>query len=236
MGGLGLQIAVVLVIAWGLGVLSPACAQLAADAPPAATKIVSTPYRGNSAAEALTLWRQDIPRLGDRELLGYFHQHPEETSFPNTAFLLVLSTGQDLNHGRIIWVSYIYNDKQIRPQETWMADIAQPVTANQVNVALVKSISWDVEFRVYSAAITQNLGSFPIRLDPANSRQWPRGGDPLSVHRTQLLGRDISGIAAIRAITAADGLTIHGTRELASTPPVAFHFNVQDRKWSRLEE
>jgi hypothetical protein len=117
-----------------------------------------------------------------------------------------------------------------------MADIAQPVTGSQINLVLVKSIGWDVAFRVYSAAITQNLGSFPIRLDPANYRQWPRGGEALSVYKTQLLGRDISGIAAIRAVTEGDGLTIHGTRELASTPPVSFHFDVQGRRWSRLEE
>jgi len=80
------------------------------------------------------------------------------------------------------------------------------------------------------------IGTVAIPLDPAHYRQWPRGGEALSVYKTQLLDRDISGIAAIRAVTAGDGLTIHGTRELASTRPVAFHFDVQGRKWSRLEE
>src|SRR4051794_29965599 len=185
MGGLGLHMAAVLAIGWGLGVSSPACAQSPAGAPPGATRIASAPYGGNAAGEALTLWRQDIPRIGDRELLGYFQQHPEQNSFPNTAFVLVLSAGQDPNRGRVVWIAYIYNDKQIRPQETWMADIAQPVMGSQINLAMVKSIGWDVEFRVYSAAIAQNLGTFPIRLDPANYRQWPTGGEALSTYKTQ---------------------------------------------------
>src|SRR5689334_23325238 len=82
MRGLGLQIMALPVIAWRLGVVAPVSAQsTAADPPAGATKITSATYRDNGADATLTLWRQDIPRIGDRELLGYFHQHPEQTSF-----------------------------------------------------------------------------------------------------------------------------------------------------------
>jgi hypothetical protein len=227
-----------LIASWQVGAIYLACAQSlpGQDAAIGTTKITSEPYRLNGRDVTLTLWRQSIPPLGDLELISYFKQHPEQTSFPNTAFVLVASDGKNLNQGSIVWIAYLYNDKLIRPQETWMADLARPIAGNQAYVAVVKSIAWDIEFRLYPAALGQNLGSFPIHLDPASYERWPKASEAASMYKSQLLGRDISGIAGIHAVVEAEGVTVHGSRELASTPPVAFHFDVKRKQWSRVDK
>jgi hypothetical protein len=166
-------------------------------------------------------------------MFNFFQQHPDQTSFPNTAFFLVASDNTNPNRGRILWADYVFNNNQIRPQETWSADLARPVEGNSATVVLCKSISWNVELRVYNVGLDQNLGVFPVQLEPTAYQQWPKAAPATSVYKTDLLGQDISGIAEIHVVTEGSGVTIHGIRDLASTPPVDFHFDTRGKQWSR---
>src|ERR1044071_3663378 len=75
----------------------------------------SVSYGSGGAARALTLKRLPIRSLQGLELEQYFKSHPNETSVPNTAFLLVDSPAGESSKGRLVWVAYVYHDRAIVP-------------------------------------------------------------------------------------------------------------------------
>ena len=209
-------------------------AQLPEGAPAPPAKVASLPHRISEREGALTLWRQPIQRISSLGLLNYFQKYPSKNSFPNTAFFLVTSIEQATDQGRIVWAAYIYNDRAIRPIETWMADLANPVSSNNTQVVLARSISDHVEIRAYEVQLDKNLGAFPVKLDPAGYESWPAGSEPAAIHTTRLLGRDISGVAQIKAIAEGNTVIVHCKRDLAGTPPVHFRFDRTVKKWTQV--
>lgn len=198
-------------------------------------KIATHSYRIRGEDRAMTLWRQNIPLPSDSEVLSFFIRHPGQTSFPNTAFLLVVSGPGDLSKGRVVWAAYIFNNKQSVPRQTWTADVGGLASAGSIHVVLVRSVAQHVEFRVYSASEEQNRGSFPVTFDPVTFDQWPRADGPTSVLDKALAGRDISGISEVHIAANGGTLTIQGIRDLAGSPPVVFNFDVATNSWSQVD-
>jgi hypothetical protein len=89
-----------------------------------ARKLATRVLRVGTEERMLTLWRQELQRPSDSELLSYFSAHPEQGAFPNTAFLVVNSPSDNLSAGKLAWARYVYVDRGIRPEEIWSADLA----------------------------------------------------------------------------------------------------------------
>ncbi len=207
---------------------------------PDGSLIVSEPYRAGGRDMVVSLWRQDA------------RQAPDDHRAKETAFLLVASSSADATKGRIVWAVTVRNGL-FAPPERWSAGFARHVGKDSFYVVLVRSFSLHAEFRAYQTNLGQDLGAFPPDLqraapgglplvappisgkdpDPGAPARWPQVAPSISTYELDFEDHDISGVAAIRVASEGSGVTVHCKRELASTPPVAFHFDAGTKKWSR---
>lgn len=198
-------------------------------------KILATRFvQIGTEARALTLWKQELQRLSDSDLLSYFSSHPGQTSFPNVAFVVVNSPAGNLSTGKVVWITYLHNDKAIRPEELWSADLASPVSEDRAEVVVVKSMGWHVHLAVYNVQPNRALSDFPIGLAPQKYREWPQPAEPVSEIDKTLVERNISGIKNINVIAQRDYLLIFGEREHEYSPPVFIRFNLDTKQWTEL--
>ncbi len=228
----------VLLTLFGLQALAQTSGQRAASrgAPvqTAPNMITTTTYPSGAETRILTLWSQEIQPLSGLDLLNYFSSHPGRTSFPNTAFMVVDSSAKSPSTGRIVWITYVFRDKQIRPQQNWSADFAHPPSADRAYVVLSKSTGWDVTLAVYSTALNQEIATFPIALDPQAYSRWPPSSEPLSQMNTTLIDKEVSGISRINVVAQRDYLLIFAEREHQQVLPASFRFDVNTKQWSEL--
>jgi hypothetical protein len=193
-------------------------------------KLVSETYRGAGRDEVLNLWRQDIPQLG-ADVAGYLKLHPDKNAFPNTAFLLVVSRPEDEARGHIAWITYEYA-KPVSPgsglPEAWLVDMARPIRGDQLDLVLLKAMNGADQFRVYHVDLKQELGSFPIDLQPVAVERWPPAARPLSTHDSTL-----SWLADIQVTAQAGGLAVRCERGLVELPPVVFRYDPGKNQWSQ---
>lgn len=228
MGSLKIKLAVLFPGLWFLGLAMPAIAQQRAEI----VRMMS--YHNGTETRVLTLWRQDIQPLAGPELLNYFSSHPDRTSFPNTAFMVVDSPVNDQSKGRIVWLTFVFHDKQIRPQQNWEADLARPASADRAYVVLAKSTGWQVNLAAYSMDPHKAIAAFPIALNPQDYSQWPSPSGPLSQMDTTLVGKEVSGISDVNVVSQRDELLIFLEREHKDVSPAAFRFNLSTKEWSEL--
>jgi hypothetical protein len=189
-------------------------------------------FKVGGETRALTLWRQEIRPLNSFEIQEYFSAHRNETSFPNTAFIIVSSSTQNLSSGDIVWATYAYHNLAIMPPELWSADLA--VSGATAYVAISRSISIHVSFGIYDFDPTRKLGSFPIKLDPKQYDQWPPAAQPLARSKKALLSKEISGISAIRLVSERSQLLIIGERETTQSWDFFTRFNPNNKQWTNL--
>ena len=202
----------------------------------AAVRVATGSYLAAGVSRSITLWRQEIAKPDDASILNFFRKNPGQTAFPNVAFFIVVSDSTNLDEGKIVWATYVYNNWAVLPRESWMAEFARPVQDSRVSVVLLRSIGWDVQCSVYLADLNGELGRFPVRLDIANYPAWPAAGAAYSVYKKALLGRDIVGVSDIRVDAAGDKVVIHAKREVPTAPDMSFSFEVGSKKWSEVSE
>jgi hypothetical protein len=198
-------------------------------------KILATVVRRSGGeTRALTLWSQEIRELTGSDLLRYFAAHPERTSFPNTAYIVVDSAYTDLSKGRIVWVDYVYRDLTIRPQQIWSPGIVLSASGQDAYVVLVKSIGWQVNLMIYKTDFDKEIASFPIELDPLKSSDWLRFAQPISQLNKTLVGKNVTGISKIDVVAQREHLLIFGERDDKDSAPVCFRFDLDTKQWAEL--
>lgn len=199
--------------------------------------ISSCTYVSGGVTHSLSLVQSPIQRMNALDELQFLKAHPEQSSFPNTAFILVDSDSTPPATGKALWVWYAYVDTAIRPAQIWSGSIVVPdPDSKDTYVVISKSISWDISLSVFHVNLNEHIGDFPLKLDPENYSDWPKAATPISHLDKSLFDKDISGVRAIKASLSNGQVQVWCEREQKSTPNLTFQFNPKTGEWKQLPE
>lgn len=199
--------------------------------------ISSCTYVSGGVTHSLSLIQSPLRRLKAVDELQFLRAHPEQSSFPNTAFILVDSDSTPPASGKALWIWYAYVDTAIRPAQIWSGSIITPEPdSKDTYVVISRSISWDISLSVFHVDLNEPIGDFPLKLDPEDYLAWPKPGTPISHLNKTLFDKDISGIRAIKASRSNGLVQIWCEREQKSTPNLTFQFNPKTGEWKQLPE
>jgi hypothetical protein len=204
-------------------------------------QLASTSYTESSGKikMSLTLWRQnvDMASLSPAEQIRRLEKalKNKETdagnSKGNLAFVLVASPNQDLEKGRVCWISY---DTQSTSWDgtVWAASIASDESGKRFYLILVKSNINHVTLNLYEIDPSKNLGTSPLELDPRKMDQWPNAATSKSTISRVLKDDFLSGIQSITVQVKDKEISIHADRFHKAHPAVDFFYNTETAQWT----
>ena len=185
-------------------------------------------FSSESGITTLTMWEVFIRRPTAAE----FYKHKGQ--LPNTAFVIVASSGPTVENGRVVWVRYAFNNPALLPEDVWSGGIVRD-TLGHCFAMLVKSIAPNVNLWVDRLDVSNTLAQFPLRLEPANFEQWPIS-EPVEVSRLEksMYARNISAVRSAQLLSQSNALIVLLKMEDENIAPSWLQFDFLSNKWSDL--
>lgn len=218
---------------------SNVCAQNVKPPPVASSKMMAAvPYSAGEKERWLTLVK--IVITWDRvERADYGLRNPDKPPF-NVAFVIVDSPTEEIANGKVIAITYDSFFEGSAPPPVWHGQLLWRAESREAFVVIHKG-PVAREIRVFRIDPAQELGKYPLRLEPQNRSEWPQPIPLLSEFKQDIkdIRRSEDLIYPLEKLELSiekDILQIRGLRQDKDYPPLLLNLDLRTKEWREISE
>jgi hypothetical protein len=201
--------------------------------PPDTTEVMAAvPYSVGEKERWLILVKIVIP--WDRKERAYYGlMNPDNPPF-NIAFVIADSPTKEITNGKVIAITYDFFMEGSMPPPVWHGQLLWRAESREAFVVILRTTGRR-EIRVFRFDLAQELGKYPLRLEPKNRSEWPQPVPLLSEIEQEARGtRSVDLISPFEKLELSiekDLLQIRGLRKGKEHPPLLLDFDIRTKKW-----
>lgn len=208
--------------------------------PLALSEIMSTtPYAIGEKKRWLILIKQPIT-WESMEKFAYINRHPNGPPPFNVAFLIIDSKTKEPVEGKVVGVVFDMVFERDRPSDVLHGQLLWRAESREAYVVILK-VPVERQIRVFRIDPTQELGKYPLRLEPKNRSEWPQ---PIPLLSEFKQGReDVRGsedliypLEKLELSIEKDILQIRGLRQDKDYPPLLLNLDLRTKEWREISE